>query len=217
MRLHVCPGDNTCIDLSEWTGEYGVAAEGGACGHGSRWDRRDCHRLRILPSCVLLKSRVPRCAALRVSLSELCARVLLPLWERDFDERRWRRRGARAHTRRVEETEETASAPSRWAARRSACVLHAVAMFVQQQVAVLVACVWRAPAVVCVREELLLLERAIAAPVLSRPQCSYAALQIQSTEGATQAAGIGGAIVTHGGAFFHLPQHPRRHFFSNLL
>ena len=38
------------------------------------------------PSCVLLKSRVLRCVALRVRLSELCARVLLPLWERDFYE-----------------------------------------------------------------------------------------------------------------------------------
>ena len=38
------------------------------------------------PSCVLLKSRVLRCVALRVRLSELCARVPLPLWERDFYE-----------------------------------------------------------------------------------------------------------------------------------
>ncbi len=33
-----------------------------------------------------MKSRVLRCVALRVRLSELCARVPLPLWDRDFYE-----------------------------------------------------------------------------------------------------------------------------------
>ena len=86
------------------------------------------------------------------------------------------------------------------AARRSACVLHAVAMFVQQQVAVVVACVWRVPAVVCVREELLLLERAIAAPVLSRPSARTLRSRFNSQRACYTAAGIGGATVTHGGA-----------------
>ena len=86
------------------------------------------------------------------------------------------------------------------AARRSACVLHAVAMFVQQQVAVVVACVWRVPAVVCVREELLLLERAIAAPVLSRLSARTLRSRFNSQRAGYTAAGIGGATVTHGGA-----------------
>ena len=61
-------------------------------------------------------------------------------------------------------------------------------------------CVWRVPAVVCVREELLLLERAIAAPVLSRPSARTLRSRFNSQRAGYTAAGIGGATVTHGGA-----------------
>ena len=99
------------------------------------------------------------------------------------------------------------------AARRSACVLHAVAMFVQQQVAVVVACVWRVPAVVCVREELLLLERAIAAPVLSRPS----ARTLRSRFNSQRALHRSAVLLLHTAVLFPPTAAPRLHFFSNLF
>ena len=99
------------------------------------------------------------------------------------------------------------------AARRSARVLHAVAMFVQQQVAVVVACVWRVPAVVCVREELLLLERAIAAPVLSRPS----ARTLRSRFNSQRALHRSAVLLLHTAVLFPPTAAPRLHFFSNLF
>ena len=98
------------------------------------------------------------------------------------------------------------------AARRSACVLHAVAMFVQQQVAVVVACVWRVPAVVCVREELLLLERAIAAPVLSP-----SARTLRSRFNSQRALHRSAVLLLHTAVLFPPTAAPRLHFFSKLL
>ena len=90
-------------------------------------------------------------------------------------------------------------------------------MFVQQQVAVVVACVWRVPAVVCVREELLLLERDIAAPVLSRPSARTLRSRFTSQRALHRSA----VLLLHTAVLFPgifpLPQHPRLHFFSNLF